>query len=183
MDPLLASDNTPEKQSEQGHKSELLKKETKVIKNMQSLEEANGDEPDEVKKTSAEHEVSTSKRRKIACPLVACKANVVHLPRHMRNVHHWTKEAASKVLLKYNIRKRLNKEPKKKDYRCRGKCPIGDCHSIVQRLPKHLQKVHKLNKASKEYNDAIENAPVAPNRKACCNNMARREIKEKDMGC
>ena len=127
--------------------------------------EANGDEHDEVNKTCAEHEVSTSKRRKIACPLVACKANVVHLPRHMRNVHHWTKEAASKVLLKYNIRKRLNKEPKKKDYRCRRKCPIGDCHSIARRLPKHLQKVHKLNKASKEYNDAIENAPIAPNRK------------------
>ena len=106
-------------------------------------------------------EASTSQRRKVSCPLVDCKAKVVHLPRHIRTVHHWTKEAASKVLSKYNIRRRLHKEPKEKDYRCRRKCPIGDCHSIVRRLPKHLQKVHKLDKTSNGYKHAILNAPVA----------------------
>ena len=62
-----------------------------------------------VKKTSGEHEVSTSQRRKIPCPLLTCKAEVVHLPRHMRNVHHWTQEAASKLLLKYNRRLKRHK--------------------------------------------------------------------------
>ncbi len=42
-----------------------------------------------------------SGRRKISCPISTCKA---HLPRHMRNVHNWTKEAASKVLSKFNMR-------------------------------------------------------------------------------
>ena len=63
-----------------------------------------------VKKTSVEHEVSTSQRRKIPCPLLTCKAKVVHLPRHIQNVHHWAQEAASKVLLKYYIRRRLKKD-------------------------------------------------------------------------
>ena len=118
-----------------------------------------------VKKTSGEHEVSTSQRRKILCPLLTCKAEVVHLPRHMQNVHHRTQEAASKVLLKYNIRRRLKKDTSEKDYRHCRKCPIADCHSVVRRLPKHLQKVHKFNKASREYKNAISNAPIAPKRK------------------
>ena len=83
-----------------------MNEEIKLKKKVDNLEGAKGDN---VRKPSAEHEVSTSQRRKISCPLVACKAKVVHLPRHMRNVHHWTKEAAAKVLLKYNIRRRLNK--------------------------------------------------------------------------
>ena len=41
-------------------------------------------------------------RHKISCPMLSCKAKVIHLPRHMRNVHNWTKEAAAKVLWKYN---------------------------------------------------------------------------------
>ena len=55
----------------------------------------------------------------------------------MRNVHHWSKEAAVKVRSKFNIRKRKNKEDKKKDYHCQRRCPLSDCHSIVCRLPAH----------------------------------------------
>ena len=66
--------------------------------------------PENITKTvqplDAEKPEVTSERRKISCPLVACKAKLIHLPRHMRNVHQWTAEAASKVLSKYNIRKR-----------------------------------------------------------------------------
>jgi hypothetical protein len=102
--------------------------------------------------------VSKEERRKVCCPLFACKATVIHLPRHMRNVHHWTKEAASKVLSKFNIRKRKNKEDKKKDYHPRRRCPISNCHSIVHRLPAHLKKVHKLDKSSRLHADALENA-------------------------
>ena len=99
-------------------------------------------------------------RRKIPCPLFGCKAEVVHLPKHMRNVHHWSKEAAAKVLSKFNIRKRKNKEDKKKDYHCRRRCPLSDCHSIVRRLPAHLKNVHKLEKSSSQYIDALENAKI-----------------------
>lgn len=105
----------------------------------------------------------SAKRRKIPCPMFSCKAIVGHLPRHMRTVHHWTKEVASKVLSKFNIRKQKNeKKAKKKNYHSRRRCPLTDCHSIVQRLPAHLQQVHKLDKMSKEYCDAMENATVVP---------------------
>ena len=105
----------------------------------------------------------SAERRKIPCPMFACKAIVAHLPRHMRTVHHWTKEAASKVLSKFNIRKPKNeKKAKENNYHSRRRCPLADCHSIVQRLPAHLQQVHKLDKMSKEYCDAMENATVVP---------------------
>ena len=110
-----------------------------------------------------------NKRRKISCPLVACKAKIVHLPRHMRNVHKWTKESSQKVLLKYNIRKRKSKDTmvktKRKDYHTRRRCPIDQCQSIVFRLPAHLQKVHKLKKTMREYIDAMETAVVVPDHK------------------
>ncbi|XP_028419188.1 uncharacterized protein LOC114544894, partial [Dendronephthya gigantea] len=153
-------------ESEQGHSSKSLQEDLSVESHKQ-------------RKSSGEQNVTAPQRRKISCPLVMCNAKVVHLPRHMRNVHHWTKEAASKVLLKYNIRQRLTKEPKKKDYRCRRKCPIDDCHSIVRRLPKHLQKVHKLDKASTMYQRAIVDAPVAPNRKHAMIKWQEEQLKRK----
>ena len=99
-------------------------------------------------------------RRKISCPMLSCKAKVIHLPRHMRNVHNWTKEAAAKVLSKYNIRK--NERNEDKDRHLRRRCPIRGCFSVVLRLSTHLQKVHKLEKTSKAYSDAIKSSRVAP---------------------
>lgn len=55
-----------------------------------------------------------SERRKILCPISTCKAKVIHLPRHMRNVHNWTKEAASKVLSKLNMRQCKDKRKNEK---------------------------------------------------------------------
>lgn len=115
-------------------------------------------------KSVPENEEMISERRKIFCPIFSCRAKVVHVPRHMRSVHNWTKEAASKVLSKFNIRQRKNKESKKKDYHPRRRCPLSNCHS-VKRLPAHLQKVHKLDKSSEEYSDALENANVVPDHK------------------
>lgn len=132
------------------------------VDGVENLEKVKGVE---VVKNGEKENVSTSPRRKIPCPLLTCKGNVVHLPRHMRNVHRWTKEASSKVLLKYNIRKRKSKEAKKKDYHIRRRCPISNCHSIVQRLSAHLQKVHKLDKSSKKYADAILDAGFARDNK------------------
>ena len=116
---------------------------------------------------------SSANRRQIDCPLASCKAKVVHLPRHMRNVHHWTKEAAAKVLHKYNMRKtpatKLSKKTesskRQTDYHLRRLCPVGNCHSIVLRFSKHLQRVHKLTKTSKEYRDAIKMSKVVSKEK------------------
>ena len=107
-------------------------------------------------------EEKSHKRRKFSCPVFTCRANVTHLPRHMCTVHHWTREAARKVLSKFNIRKRKNVSTvKKKDYHSRRRCPLPDCHAVVQRLPAHLTKVHNLDKSSADYTNALTNAPFA----------------------
>ena len=129
-------------------------------KQRESVENTGGSEE---KSSETESGEKSKPRRKIPCPMFACRANVIHLPRHMRTVHHWTKEAASKVLAKYNIRKRKNvRTAKKKNYHSRRRCPLANCHAIVQRLPAHLKEVHKLDKSSKEYCDALKNGAVAP---------------------
>ncbi len=118
---------------------------------------------DEHKCSTAEEcpTLSVTSRRKVKCPLPSCKSEIVHLPRHMKNVHKWTKEAAAKVLSKYNIRKQ-DATKQSKDYHLRRRCPVGGCFSIVLRLSAHLQNVHKMEKTSKEYCDAIKTSKVVP---------------------
>jgi site-specific recombinase XerD len=148
----------------------------KIIKGENSKREKCEKSKKKKKEKCVEKKSTDGSRRKVSCPLLACKAKVVHLPRHMRNVHKWTSEAASKVLLKFNIRKKKNKRKKEKgdddeksskkakhkDYHRRRRCPINDCHTIVFRLSAHLQKVHKLDRSSKEYCDALASATVVP---------------------
>jgi hypothetical protein len=132
-------------------------------------------ESKEARSMEEKEKEAPGKRRKIPCPLLACKARVVHLPHHMRNVHKWTKEAASKVLLKYNIRQRKSHEDgdgdddteqsRKKDYHRRRRCPIPACHTIVFRLATHLQKVHKFQRSSKAYKDSLACATIVPDTK------------------
>ena len=113
----------------------------------------------EIEGNGQPHQAPTVARRKINCPMLSCKAKVIHLPRHMRNVHNWTKEAAAKVLSKYNIRKKEKNEDK--DRHLRRRCPIRGCFSVVLRLSAHLQKVHKLEKTSKAYSEAMKSSRVA----------------------
>ncbi|CAB4014017.1 Neurofilament medium polypeptide, partial [Paramuricea clavata] len=145
------------------------KKKVKVLKGKkQSLREENGGkEEKDVEKYVGEgsNTISTQARRKLTCPLRSCRSNVVHLPRHMRNVHKWTKEAAAKVLLKYNIRKNQQAEPTNKDYHRRRRCPVSKCHSIVLRLPVHLRKVHNMKYHSKEYSEALASATFVSKKK------------------
>jgi hypothetical protein len=136
-----------------------------------SLQEQNGGkEEKDVEEYVGERsdtKATVSTRRKLICPLRSCRSNVVHLPRHMRNVHKWTKEAAAKVLLKYNIRKRKQAQPTKthKDYHRRRRCPVSKCHSIVFRLPVHLRKVHNMKDNSKEYSEAFASATFVSDKK------------------
>ena len=74
-------------------------------------------------------------------------------------MHTWTKGPAAKVLSKYNIRKTEKNQHKGRHLR-RG-CPIPGCFSVVLRLSTHFQKVHKLEKTSKAYFDAIKSSRVA----------------------
>ena len=98
----------------------------------------------EEKSSKMESGQKPKQHRKIPCPMFVCRPNVIHLPRFMWTVHDWTKETASKALAKYNICKRKNvRTAKKKNYHSRHRCPLANCHAIVQHLPTHLKKVQK----------------------------------------
>ena len=45
------------------------------------------------------------KRGKHICPFPSCSAKVVHLPRHMRQVHKWEKEDSAGVVNAFRLRK------------------------------------------------------------------------------
>ena len=95
-----------------------------------------------------------------------CKSKVVHLPRHLQDVHGWSKTHARTALIRYGMRKTYsfshpkNAPPKKKkpkteegeskskgskDYHYYRYCPQQGCTALVKRLPPHLRKVHKLS--------------------------------------
>lgn len=113
-----------------------------------------------------EKKESSKRRKKHLCPLKGCKSQVVDLPRHLRNVHKWTREKAQKAPSKFGMRKSFSsmvvekgKENKWKDYHHHRKCPVSGCHSTVKRLSHHLQQVHKeIWKGSSEYKALLKEA-------------------------
>ena len=108
-----------------------------------------------------------SKRRKRRLfPLKGCKSQIIDLPRHLRDVHKWSREKAQKATSKFGLRKSFSsnvvekgKENKWKDYHHHRKCPVSGCYSTVKRLSHHLQQVHKeIWKGSSEYNALLKEA-------------------------
>ncbi|CAH3179409.1 unnamed protein product, partial [Porites lobata] len=128
-----------------------------------------------------EEEVSHSgvriKQEKRPCPIPQCNAEVVRIPRHLVDVHGWTKEHARTALVRFGLRKtygysspskvpKKKKKPtkenmaekedgKRKDYHHYHYCPMDGCTSLVKRIPPHLKKVHKLLPDSTEYKAAL----------------------------
>ncbi|XP_028646637.1 uncharacterized protein LOC114641785 [Erpetoichthys calabaricus] len=97
----------------------------------------------------------TSKRLKKECPVLYCEARVVHLPRHLRDIHGWPKERAQSAVQAFMLRKpytttKSNKR-KAKDYHYCRPCPVDGCFSVVKRLPPHLRKVHQIASDSEQY--------------------------------
>lgn len=111
------------------------------------------------------------------CP--SCGKKVVHLPRHLRNVHDWNKACAKSATVRFKLRKtytfqseetaksgnRVHKkaDPLKKPKPCRRKkmCPLTGCATITERLPQHLQKVHKLARTDPIYKRTMSAARMA----------------------
>jgi len=113
-----------------------------------------------------EKKESSKRRKKHLCPLKGCKSQVTDLPRHLRDVHKWTREKVQKATSKFGMRKSFSsavvekgKENKWKDYHHHRKCPVSGCHSTVKRLSHHLQQVHKeIRKGSSEYKFLLKEA-------------------------
>ena len=52
-------------------------------------------------------ETSEQTRQKHECPFPSCNAKVVHLPRHMRQMHKWDKSRSTDVLSMFDLRKKV----------------------------------------------------------------------------
>ncbi|XP_068757402.1 uncharacterized protein [Montipora capricornis] len=121
----------------------------------------------------------TTKRVACRCPLEGCKSSVIHLPRHLREVHKWTRERANKATSRFGMRKSFLSKPllpelselsektlqekkkkkKRRDYHRHRACPIAGCHAVVKRLPNHIQQVHKdIKRGSPVYKQILRDA-------------------------
>ena len=107
-------------------------------------------------------DMSASKSRaKHKCPFPDCSSEVIHLPRHMRKIHHWSKERSKGTLNAFNLRKLKSLPPEKKARKFKRKmCPAKNCNSVVKRIHNHLTDVHKCIRGSTEYKDALKCAVI-----------------------
>ena len=127
------------------------------------------------------------KREKKPCPLSYCDATVVHLPKHLRNVHGWQEEPARTALTRFKLRKKYefvsqetassgNRKPKnggkegtckksKKPNRKTKICPIPGCMVFTERLPQHLRTKHKLERENAKFSKLLSLAKVVSRKK------------------
>jgi hypothetical protein len=82
----------------------------------------------------------------------SCKASVVHLPRHMRQVHGWSTVDSTAVLGTFDLRNpRPAPSAVKKRKHARKVCPVPDCGSIIKRIHNHLAQKHKIKRGSPRF--------------------------------
>ncbi|XP_047143968.1 uncharacterized protein LOC124817665 [Hydra vulgaris] len=79
-------------------------------------------------------------RNKVKCPEPNCKSFIVHLPRHMRDVHKKSPEEACITRGVFDLRKERKDAGLLTDQRIysKYKCPI--CNKVVRRIHDHLYK-------------------------------------------
>ena len=141
--------------------------------------ESEDDDTDEECQFS-EDDKNTGRRKKRECPLPYCSSKVVHLPRHLRKVHQWSKENARTAVSRFGLRKKYqfsdtekamagNRKAKKETTQrkcqkkpCRKKklCPLTGCMTTTDRLPQHLRRKHKLEPRNAKYKRALSMAKV-----------------------
>ena len=98
------------------------------------------------------------KRAKHKCPVPNCpKEYVVHLPRHLRDFHKWSKEKAAQAISQFNLRKpRKRKIAERSREHKRRVCPVRGCNAVVKRIHNHLRGKHKLTPDDTRYHDYLK---------------------------
>ena len=157
-------------------KSDKVSNEGEDRENIESEPDDEGDEDCQ----ESEDDKNIGRRKKRECPLSHCNSKVVHLPRHLRNVHNWSKEYARTAISRFRLRKKYQfsdeqkamagnrkvkkanteRNCKKKPCRKRKLCPLTGCATTTDRLPQHLQRVHKLQRTDAKYKKALSMAKV-----------------------
>jgi len=141
--------------------------------------ESEDDENDEEGQESNDDNDSGG-RQKRECPVPSCDSKVVHLPRHLRNVHKWNEVHARTAVSRLGLRKKYqfsdeekamagNRKVKKEttERKCQRKpcrkkkiCPLKGCMTTTDRLPQHLQRVHKMQRTDAKYTKALSMAKI-----------------------
>lgn len=120
---------------------------------------------------------NTGGRKKRECPLPYCSSMVVHLPKHLRKVHKWSRENTRTAISRFGLHKKYqfsdeekamagNQKVKKatterKKPCCKKKlCPLTGCMTTTDRLPQHLRRKHKLDPSNAKYKKALSMAKV-----------------------
>ncbi len=89
------------------------------------------------------------RRARHKCPFPSCKGNVIHLPRHMRQVHDWNQSDSANVVGTFDLRKPGSSSSAiKKRKHQRKVCPKISCGAIVRRIHNHLAQVHNIKRGS-----------------------------------
>ena len=140
-------------------------------------EEDNVDSQDIAQKKDKE-QPGVQGRAKRECPVLYCKKMVVHIPRHLVHVHHWSPSQSRSAVTNFNLRKKYtfknqmsaeagNRKRKQngdkatklhKDYHKKRICPVMGCSACVKRLPAHLKKVHEISPSTDEYKRLLKKA-------------------------
>jgi len=142
------------------------------------MNDGNGGKAKKEKKVCAKTIKNETTREVKDCPLPSCSASVIHLPRHLQNVHGWSREHSRTAPTCFGMRKSYTfsdsanipkrkpkkstddreentNDKKKKDYHKHCYCPVDGCTSLVKRIPVHLRNVHKLDPNAEEYKDLL----------------------------
>ena len=98
------------------------------------------------------------KRAKLKCPVPNFpREYVVHLPRHLRDFHKWSKEKAAQAISQFNLRKPRKRKiaERSREHKCRV-CPVRGCNAVVKRIHNHLRGKHKLTPDDTRYHDYLK---------------------------
>lgn len=110
---------------------------------------------------------SGTTREQKPCPYPSCGLTVLHLPRHLKDVHGWTKEHARTASTRFGMRKKyqFTDKEKAKILKIRQAQRQKTTIIIVIALSKdvrlwsrefhHLKNVHQLKPGSKAYTNAL----------------------------
>lgn len=80
-----------------------------------------------------------------------CDAYIIHLPRHLEDVHHWAPDKARDAVHVYGLRKPHASSKSKDECISYKECPVDNCSRKVKQLSSHLMTYHHLDAKSGFY--------------------------------
>lgn len=110
-----------------------------------------------------------------------CNALVVHLPRHLHDIHHWNDAKARNAVQVYGLRQphdiAKQKAAKSLTIANLKRCPIDKCAHLVKQLSSQLFNFHHLDSSSDFYRSML----VLSRKRRCFNSDLRSSLSDEDI--